>query len=75
MNPMSNPLQQQFHDLESSFGLLQRDFEQQNDELVKLARRLQSLEETVLRLVDQIQLLQNGLTGQPSLEDERPPHY
>ena len=72
---MNDKLQQKLVDLETSWGLLQHDVEQQNDEIIRLSRRLRHLEDTVQRLRDQLQSLQASSGTESLPEDERPPHY
>ena len=72
---MTDDLRQKFVDLETSWGLLQHDVEQQSDEIIRLSRQLRMLEETVQRLQDQVQVLQASADTDRLPDDETPPHY
>ena len=62
-------------ELETNLGLLQRDYEQQNEVILQLTRQNQQLEQSVRRLVDQVATLQLGGEGDRLMKDEKPPHY
>jgi len=69
-------MQQKLIDLETSLGLLQRDYEKQNDVLLANTRQLQQMELHIKRLIDQVAGLQAGGGGNDQLlTDEKPPHY
>lgn len=72
---MSKILEQKMIDLETSFGLLQRDYEKQNEMLLHNTRKLQQMELNLKRLMDQIINLQTNPDSGRTLEDEKPPHY
>ena len=70
---MSVPLKQKLIDLETCYGLLQHDFEAQNQMLLQDQRRIDLLESAVARLTEQLEHLRE--TGGMLPPDERPPHY
>lgn len=72
---MNSSLEQKLIDLESSLGLLQRDFEKQNEMLLENTRQLQQLQMNVRRIFDQLAQLQSNPESSRLLEDEKPPHY
>ncbi|MDG2014065.1 MAG: SlyX family protein [Pirellulaceae bacterium] len=72
---MSDRLEEKIIDLEISLGLLQRDFEKQNEVLLANTRTLQQMELSIKRLFDQVTNLHASTDNQRTLEDEKPPHY
>ncbi len=72
---MNQDLDQKIIDLETSLGLLQRDFEKQNEVLLQNTRQLQQMQLNIQRLIDQVLQLQSNPDSGRTLEDERPPHY
>ena len=72
---MSNRLEEKIIDLETSLGLLQRDFEKQNEVLIANTRVLQQMELSIKRLFDQVSNLHANPDNPRTLEDEKPPHY
>ncbi|MCP4079622.1 MAG: SlyX family protein [Planctomycetaceae bacterium] len=72
---MSNRLEEKIIDLETSLGLLQRDFEKQNEVLIANTRVLQQMELSIKRLFDQVTNLHANTDNSRTLEDEKPPHY
>lgn len=72
---MNQSQEQKLIDLESSLGLLQRDFEKQNEMLLENTRQLQQMQMSIRRLFDQIAQLQTNPESSRLLEDEKPPHY
>lgn len=72
---MNQSQEQKLIDLESSLGLLQRDFEKQNEMLLENTRQLQQMQLSIRRLFDQIAQLQTNPESSRLLEDEKPPHY
>ncbi len=67
--------QQKIIDLETQLGLLQRDFEIQNQMLLLDAKRIDRLEQTLAQLTNQFLQIRDNQTPLPSSEDDRPPHY
>ena len=63
-----------FVDLETSYGLLQRDFEKQNEAILWLTKRLSGLEKTVEKLHSQLENVETLRTPTNPV-DEKPPHY
>jgi uncharacterized coiled-coil protein SlyX len=72
---VSEELRRKIIDLESSLGLLQRDYELQNEVLLEQTRRIRQMELSIRRLMDQVTFLQANLQGGDVAGDERPPHY
>ncbi len=73
---MEKSLAERLIELESAYGLLQHDFEAQNEMVLENSRLINHLEVLVRRLSEQIDQLQTATDDEPgSLEDERPPHY
>ena len=72
---MKNYVEQKIIDLESSMGLLQRDYEKQNEMLLQNTRLIQQMDLNLKRLFDQLQNLQTDPDAGRTIEDERPPHY
>jgi len=72
---MSHNLEKKIIDLETSFGLLQRDFEKQNEVLLQNTRTIQQMELSIKRLFDNLGNLQSHSDSGRTLEDEKPPHY
>lgn len=72
---MTNQTEQKIVDLETSLGLLQRDFEKQNEMLLQNTRLIQRMELNIKRLMDQVAGLQASSGGERLLKDEKPPHY
>ncbi len=72
---MDDKTKQKLVELETSWGLLQHDVEQQNGEILRLTRQLQALENTVARLLDQMQRMQLSSEQTPADEEPPPPHY
>ena len=72
---MSKHLEEKIIDLETSLGLLQRDFEKQNEVLIANTRVLQQMELSIKRLFDQVSNLHANPDNPRTLEDEKPPHY
>jgi len=72
---MNQPIEQKLIDLESSLGLLQRDFEKQNEMLLENTRQIQQMQLSIQRLFDQVAQLQTNPESSRLLEDEKPPHY
>ncbi len=70
---MPDASKQKLIDLETSLGLLQHDFEAQNQMLLRALRQIDLLENSVARLVAQLDSMRydSGRTAQ----DEKPPHY
>lgn len=68
-------LQSKIIDLETSLGLLQHDFDQQNQMLLENTKQIQQMELTIKRLIDQIAGLQSTVSGGRLAEVEKPPHY
>ena len=70
-------LEKRLIDLETSLGLLQHDFEAQNEMILLNTRQLEQMQRTIKRMSAMIEALPP--TGSPegprSLEDEKPPHY
>ncbi|MEZ6093846.1 MAG: SlyX family protein [Pirellulaceae bacterium] len=60
-------------ELESNLGLLQRDYEIQNQMLLNDKRRIDQLELAVSRLLDQVERMR--IDPNRSALDEKPPHY
>lgn len=75
MTHNNDRLQQKVIDLETSLGLLQRDFEKQNEMLLANTRLLQQLEMSVKRLTDIVAGLQADSGGEQLMKQEKPPHY
>ncbi len=67
--------EQKMIDLETSLGLLQRDFEKQNEMLLQNTRLIQQMELNIKRLIDQVASLQSNSGGDRLMTDEKPPHY
>lgn len=63
-----------FVDLETSYGLLQRDFEQQNEAILWLTKRIGGLEKTIEKLQSQLENMENSQPRSGPV-DEKPPHY
>lgn len=72
---MNQSIEQKLIDLESSLGLLQRDFEKQNEMLLENTRQIQQMQLSIQRLFDQVAQLQTNPESSRLLEDEKPPHY
>ena len=72
---MNQPIEQKLIDLESSLGLLQRDFEKQNEMLLENTRQIRQMQLSIQRLFDQVAQLQTNPESSRLLEDEKPPHY
>ena len=70
---MSDPVQQKLIELETTLGLLQHDFEAQNEMLLRDQRRISLLELAVARLTDQFDHLR--ATGNSLPPNDPPPHY
>ena len=60
--------------LETDLGLLQHDFESQNEMILLNTRMLKGLEKRIEWLVSELEQLRND-EGPESLEDQVPPHY
>lgn len=72
---MSEAWRQKLIDLESSLGLLQHDFEAQNEMLLRDQRRIALLEQAVARLASQMEAVRAATAVPRTLEDDKPPHY
>jgi uncharacterized coiled-coil protein SlyX len=71
---MNESLNKKLVEIESALGLLQHDFEKQNEAILWLTRRIAGLEKSIERLGFQIANLES--TRSPAtLKDEKPPHY
>jgi uncharacterized coiled-coil protein SlyX len=70
---MSADLQKKLIDLETSLGLLQYDFEKQNEMLLITQRRVDVLENAVARLTSLVESLR--IEPARTLADDKPPHY
>ena len=70
---MSVDLQKKLIDMETSLGLLQHDFEKQNEMLLITQRRVDVLENAVARLTSLVESLRIDPTRTPA--DDKPPHY
>ena len=70
-------LEKRLIDLETSLGLLQHDFEAQNEMILLNTRQIDQMQRTIKRMSAIIEALPpTGSTEQPrNLEDEKPPHY
>ncbi len=63
-----------FVHLETSYGLLQRDFEKQNEAILWLTRRLNEMEKALGKLRFQLESVE--IHRPPSTaDDDKPPHY
>ena len=71
---MDEQTEKRLNDLESSLGLLQHDFEAQNEMILLNTRLLNQLEKAINRLVSEIEGMKTD-EGPRSPEDEVPPHY
>jgi|GEM_PF-3650535 len=71
---MDRETAQKVIDLETTLGLLQRDFEKQNEMILLDARRLDRLEREVRELRDRVEMVRAAADSEP-IPDERPPHY
>ncbi len=70
---MSVNLQQKIIDLETSLGLLQHDFDKQNEMLLITQRRVDVLENAVARLTSFVESVRLDPARTPA--DDKPPHY
>ena len=61
-------------ELESSLGLLQHDFEAQNEMILLNTRLLHKLERAIARIVSEVEELKTDDEPRKA-EDEVPPHY
>ena len=71
---MNEDLIQRLINLETNLGLLQHDFDAQNEMILLNTKMLATLEKSVERLFAEIEALKND-EGPESLEDQVPPHY
>ncbi|MBX3417517.1 MAG: SlyX family protein [Pirellulaceae bacterium] len=70
---MTRELEQKLIDLEINLGLLQRDFEKQNEMVLLDKRRIDLLEQAVARLTSQLDAMR--IEPARTLLDDKPPHY
>lgn len=71
---MTDKLVDKVNDLEASLGLLQHDYEAQNETILWLTGRVKDLENVVKRLARQLEDLETANnSGGPV--DEKPPHW
>ncbi len=71
---MNEKIRQKLIDLETALGLLQHDYEQQNEMILANSRRLDKIEKLLRNMHLQIESLQ--IPHEPrTLEDDKPPHY
>ena len=70
---MTKSVQQKLIDLETTLGLLQRDFDKQNQMLLVDKRRIDLLEQTIVRLTGILDSIRIEPNRTPA--DEKPPHY
>lgn len=69
-------LEQRLIDLETTLGLLQHDFEAQNEMILVNNRQLDQLQRAVRRLTTMVEAIPPSGASEPrNLEDEKPPHY
>lgn len=71
---MDEQVKKRLIDLETTLGLLQHDFEAQNEMILLNTKLLNRLEKAVDRLAAEIDSLKND-EGPAALEDQVPPHY
>ncbi len=71
---MDEQTEKRLIDLETTLGLLQHDFEAQNEMILLNTKLLNRMEKAVQRLVAEIDSLKND-EGPAALEDQVPPHY
>ena len=67
-------LEKRLIELETNMGLLQHDFEAQNEMILLNTKLLNSLQKKVEWLTSEIEGIKNN-EGPESLEDQVPPHY
>ncbi len=70
---MPKDLERKLIELETNLGLLQRDFEKQNEMMLVDKRRIDLLEQAVARLSSLLETIRIDPTR--TLVDDKPPHY
>ena len=72
--PSDKVITQRLNELETSWGLLQRDFEAQNEMILLNNKKIQQLESMVQRMHEKLSREPSD-TSPATLDEEKPPHY